>query len=486
MLSQGAGYTLIIINGIVLLLIAFFSNKVLNKNAGDYFAAGHKVKWPLLSSSIVIVFAYASTLLVAAEGAYLYGWPAIWMYALSGMSLIFMIPFFKKIKRILPKGTTIPEFLLEKFGVKVHLISSVISIYLMIMVLLYTFTGLGTGLSPLFGIPYHLCVIISGVVIIIYSLLGGLWGSIITDFFQHIIVWVIVAIAAIIVVQNVGGFESIYSNLVSRNLDSGTALYTKDAMINYGSFMILGYFTYALIDQTILQRVFAIDDSKNVAKMMTVGFIGWSFLPMVAGLFGIVALAEGIDLTGSTSEVFPTVIREYAPVWLILAFAILVFNAIASTINSVLVGLSNLVTNDIYIRYLRRGKGIPPQQHLFWAKILVAVFGIVGILISLKPNSILSLGMYMTNFIIIGASPIITAFFMKKVHSNAIFISMLTGFILAIFISGSSELFGYKVLTWQINIFLYIVTASIVFIGSKLMSTAEQVDINSNIEQNLL
>jgi len=129
MMSLTAGYIFLVANACFLIGIGLLARRRQVAGAEDYLVAGRRVKWPLVSGSIIVTWAWASTVLASGEAAYNFGWPAVWIYPISGISLAVTIPFFARVKAALPHGLTFPEFVRLRFGKGVHTLTTLVSLY---------------------------------------------------------------------------------------------------------------------------------------------------------------------------------------------------------------------------------------------------------------------------------------------------------------------------------------------------------------------
>lgn len=472
-MSPIAAYSVLIFNAIFLISIGYLARKKQVKNSDDYLAAGRRVKWPMISGSIVITWAYGGTLLAAAEGVYYYGWPGVWIYALSGLSLALAAPFFVRVKRALPHGTTFTEYVRLRFGDSMHKLFVICGLVINILLLVSLGSGLGAGIAPVFGLEHWQAVLFAGVIVIIFVLFGGLWSSIIADQIQYMIMWVTAAIIAIFAMKTCGGFDGLYQSLVKSCDPQSYALFTEVSFYDYALVLAIGYITYACADQCMWMRAYALESPKDTFKAIMFGWASWTTLPMVAGILGLAALSLGIVPSGAGSDLLANLISLIAPKWVMILWAFLIFNAIASTFGSVLVSLASIVSTDI-IGQLRKDK--PPmseRQSLNMNSALVIMFGILGIALSITPKSILWIDIFMGGFLIVAGVPIYLSLFLKNMNKKVMLAASITAFVIILFL-GSAMNFGFdfklgsfSVTLWQLYLFTMVLEGGIILIGCR-------------------
>lgn len=471
-LSQGMGYAFLIINGILLVSIGYVARKSQVNNFEDFEVAGRRVRWPLIAGSFVVTFTWASTILVAGEAGYEFGWPAVWIYPISAAGFAITVPVWMKIKRALPDGTTYPEFVRLRFGKATHILTTLVTLVIHFIVLFYLVIGLGFGFSPLFGLEFWESVVFGGGIIILFTVLGGLWSSIMTDYFQYLVVWVVVSLVFVFGMDAVGGLGTVYDNLASQDLTRGYALVTNDSFYNYFFVYLFGWIFYPLVDQTVWQRVYAIEDPDDTARTISVAMLTWAFLPAMGVLIGIIGAAGNVSF-GSPSEIVAATVSAYAPTWLVVLFALLVFNAIASTLGSMLVAMSSMITKDIYDTYIG---DLDNGQKMFYDQGLVVLLGTVTIFLAVTfRSSILSVSIFLGAFYVVISVPTFVAFVWNRAHKKAVFASIAWGFFVALTLGYAvnfdviNQIAGVSVSIWKLYAFMMFSEAGIVVAGSMLL-----------------
>lgn len=474
------GYIFLFLNGIFLIFIGYSARNAQVKDSDDYEVAGRRVKWPLVSGSYVVTFTWASTILVAGEAGYSFGWPVVWIYAVGGVGWVLMVPFWRRVKESLPTGTTYPEWVRLRFGERTHILTTLVTLVIHFIVIFYLLIGLGFGFSPLFNLDYWQAVLIGSGIIITFTVLGGLWSSIMTDYFQYLVVWTVVTLAFIFGVNSVGGLGAVYDQLASQGAVNGYSLLNPDAFYGYFLVLLFGWFFYPIVDQTIWQRMYAISDPKDTGKAISVAFFTWAFLPAMGVLIGIIGLAGNVQVD-SGSEIVAATVRAFAPDWLVIAFAFLVFNAIASTCGSMLVGISSILTNDIYDEYISE---ITHEEKLRYDQYLVLAIGLLTtVLAILFKESILAVGIFLGAFYVVVTIPTFISFVWPRSATEAVFASIAFGFITALSLGYAvnfdviNNVAGIELTVWKLYFFMFVSETVIVVAGTYLVGKADPITI---------
>lgn len=468
------GYIFLVINGIALLAIGYSARKSQVRNFEDFEVAGRRVRWPLIAGSFVVTFTWASTILVAGEAGYNFGWPALWIYPISAAGFAITVPAWIRIKKSLPDGTTYPEFVRLRFGKNTHILTTLVTLAIHFIVLFYLIIGLGFGFSPLFGLEFWEAVVFGGAIIILFTVLGGLWSSLMTDYFQYLVVWIVVSLVFIFGTNAVGGLGAVYDNLAAQEMTKGFALVTEDSFLNYFFVYLFGWIFYPLVDQTVWQRVYALDDPDDTARTISVAMLTWAFLPAMGVLIGIIGAAGNVQF-GSPSEIVAATVSTYAPTWLVILFALLVFNAIASTLGSMLVAMSGIITKDIYDTYVG---DLDDDRKMLYDQAIVVLMGALIIFLAITfRSSILAVSIFLGAFYVVISVPTFLAFMWPRTNKKAVFGAIAWGFVIALTLGYAvnfdviNEIAGIPLTIWGLYAFMMFSEAAIVILGSILLGS---------------
>ena len=172
----------------------------------SYFAAGGEVPWTISGLSLFMSFFSAGTFVVWGSIAYELGWVSITIQmtmCISGFLVAYFIaPAWRKTNSL-----TAAEFVRDRLGDKVQKFYTYL---ILILSLAYT----GAFLYPVAkiinvstGFSVNACVIVLGVLILLYTVVGGLWAVIITDVLQFVILFASVIIVVFLSFKEVGGIE---------------------------------------------------------------------------------------------------------------------------------------------------------------------------------------------------------------------------------------------------------------------------------------
>ena len=391
-----------------MVMIGFvFSKK--NETVGDFYLGGRKLG-PLVTAMSAEASDMSSYLLMGLPGlAYLtgladVGWTAIGLAIGTYLNWLFVA---KRIRRYSARtgSITIPDFFSDRYGDKHRVLMLIGALEIIIFFIPYTgsgFAACGKLFSSLFGVSYHSAMIISAIVIIIYTMLGGFLAASTSDFIQSIIMTVALLVVLGFGVNTAGGMDAVMENAralpgyLSMSLTHDPVTGTSAA---YGPITVvstmawgLGYFGMP----HILLRFMAIEDDNKLSLSRRVASI-WVVISMaIAILIGVVGLAMSANgsvpaLEGSASETIIVQISSLLSThgWgaAIIAGIILsgILAATMSTSDSQLLAASSSVSENIFHRFLKMDLGEKKMMAL--ARISLIIIGVIGVGIAWDPNS---------------------------------------------------------------------------------------------------
>lgn len=382
-----------------------------NKNAGDFYLGGRKLG-PLVTAMSAEASDMSSWLLLGLPGvAYLTGladafWTALGLAVGTYVNWLIVA---KRIRLYTQKtgSITIPDFFSDRFHDKRRILMLVSAIVIIIFFVPYTasgFSACGKLFGSLFGWDYHTAMIISAIVIVAYTALGGFLAASTSDFVQSIVMTIALIVIVGFGVASAGGFNAVMQNANSLagyfSLNQIHDAATKTAG-DYGFITImstlawgLGYFGMP----HILLRFMAISDENKLKTSRRIATI-WVVISMSVAVFiGIVGLAmtsKGIipSLTESSSTAETVIIKiadllgSNGILLALLAGVILsgILAATMSTADSQLLAASSSVSENIIKRYF--GKGLSDKTAMLIARISVVIISIIAVVVAWNPDS---------------------------------------------------------------------------------------------------
>ena len=327
------------------------------KSESDFLVAGRRLGPVLYSGTMAAVVIGGASTIGGVGLGYKYGISGMWLVFSIGCGILFLsLVFAGRINRL--KVFTVSQMLELRYGPGANLVSGIVMWAYTLMLAVTSTIAYGTVFGVLFDIGKIPAIIIGGAVVVLYSVLGGMWSITITDFVQFVIktvgIFFVLLPAALI---KAGGFAGLAAKLPD----------TAFSLTGIGGSTIVTYFVIyffgLVIGQDIWQRVFTARSDK-VAKWAGTASGVYCLLYAVAGaLIGMSAAALLPNLAES-DDAFPAVVQEVLPqgvAGLVVAAALA---AIMSTSSGALIATATVAKEDIVNTVLRRRKSVPtPVAH---------------------------------------------------------------------------------------------------------------------------
>ncbi|MEI5639996.1 MULTISPECIES: sodium:solute symporter family protein [unclassified Pseudoalteromonas] len=399
------------------------------KSHNEFALAGRNVGLAFACATAMATWVTSNTTLVAPQLTYQFGIWGMIGYACAAFGLILFAPLSQRIKTLLPHGYTSGDFIRLRFGRFSWWVFLIISfVYAMSWLVSLGMAG-GILLNTLSGLDYHLGMSIILLMCVVYTLFGGLKAVIATDFIQAVIILAGVVGIAIVVASNIG-LEPIHQKLSADHPKLLDLLFPAAVMFLFNNiFFGLGEIFHSNVWWS---RAFAFKGGIGKKAYLTAGLL-WLPIPIVTGFIALAAPVLGL-YPASADMVGPLVASQVLGYVGSIILFIVVFSALASSLDSLLAATSDLINQDIYVQYINPNSS--DEQRLKSAKWIIVGLGLVTWLLCLpKVATLGALLNFAGAFVASTIWPIVFGLYFARLTGNSAGLAMLLGTL--------SGLFGY-------------------------------------------
>jgi len=371
-----------------LLIASFFIGAVASrsvKNVSDYYVAGARMPWYLLTGTFVASNVSAGLFLGATNMAGRHGYAMWCAYFSTSIGFLLSIAVVGVLVRRLASHYEIYDFadiLATRYssrGGTIRLMTALLLPVIYIPLLAAQFIALTTIAANMFGLPYH--VLLVGIVLLVvgYTLLGGMLGVVWSDAFQFLVLFFGLVLAVPIGMAAIGGGDPGQAWGRILELPRTQFLWATDDWPWYLVFGQLVWLFAIPVQPHLVTRFLTAKDERSVLialpVCLTVGlFIYLSTIPV--GLLGRLTQPE----LGAGEYYYIELARQHLGPWL-GAFALAGISAAAlSTCSTVLIVTGQSFSRELYQQWLVRNA--TEQQALRMARIGVLIVGVVGFAIA--------------------------------------------------------------------------------------------------------
>jgi SSS family solute:Na+ symporter len=346
----------------------------------EYLVAGRRLGGVMYSGTMsAIVLGGASTIGGVRLG-YQYGISGAWLVLSIGLGILLLsAAFARRIARL--KVYTVSDMLDIRYGGSSAAVSGVVMWGYALMLTVTSLGASSTIFNVLFGFDRWAGILLAGAIIVLYSVLGGMWSISMTDIIQFVVKTIgILFLLLPFALVRAGGFEGMRQRLAASDFDftaiGGGTIVT----------LLVTYTLGLLIGQDIWQRVF----TARTPKVATWGGI-------VSGLYCLIYAFAGALIGMATKSLLPgigekdtafaTAVEQFLPMGvrgLVLAAALA---ALMSTSSGALIASSTVAANDIWPRLTGRSGS---KEDVHTNRLFTLVLGVIAIVLAMLVEGVIA------------------------------------------------------------------------------------------------
>lgn len=403
---------ILIVYALVLFLLGIYSFLKI-KSPSDYFLAGKKPGVWQISGSLLATILGGSAILGTIGLAQNQSWASAWYILAASLGLFGLLPI---VKKVYSKGKfTLPELIGQYYGESARKVTSVIIPVAWLGVVAAQIIAGAQILVSFFGLTYSSGVLLTGIIFIVYTYIGGQVSIMKTDLFQSFFILGGVILTAFMIptskLPELPPFSSVFP--------FNSHFSPFDLFI-----LILTFSSTFVVGPDIYSRVFCAKDTKTAFRSVLVVAIILVPFGFVLSYVGIYAATfhSGAQNSSSLVNLANSILPEWATGILVAALISAVLSTAATTLLTASMILSELFHKDIN-----------NQKSFRQTKFFIIGIGILSMVISLKITSIVSslllaLSFYSGAFII----PMVAALFNLPFNRRFSIAAMISGGILAL------------------------------------------------------
>jgi len=435
---------------VVLLGIGVWASRKI-KNSEDYMLAGRNLGFWLFTLLIVCSICSGMTLVGTSGLGFASGWPGIWEQIFVPLSAAFCIIFFgSKLNRIGRKQGCMT--LMDYFGVRyehnkrLRVLSAIASIAVSLVYLIGQYTAISIVLVWAFGIEHWQALLIAGVIITAYTVIGGLYAISWTGLVQGLILIFGVILVAPFILSYAGGIEhinlviaSIDPNLVMPWFPSGStasyAYFTQEYLFSFGIMLMIGL----ACAPHVMSNVFSARKTSYFKWAPLVAFTIYLVIMFLVKLCGMAVksmaadgLLEGIVPAGGSVADFALMygIQASSPsIFITGLFAVIVLSAVMSTTDRLMLTVGTTFSWDIFKTLLK--PKATERQVVRVSQICVLLAAVISLILAINPPEMLAfliwlgIGLMLSAF----AVPLIAGLYWRRANAQGAIASMVVGLI---------------------------------------------------------
>src|SRR2546423_2157006 len=348
----------------------------------DFLKGGNRVEWWVAGMASFMSGFSVWTFTGGAGFAYRQGVIGVFLMALAVPAFFFGYIVFAQAWRR-SRVTTVVEYIRSRFGEGTHKTFSWLTGTIQLMVSSVPLLVLSSFMSITLGGPVEYLVIICGLVVLAYTVLGGYWAVCFTDMFQFMFLFPIACVLMVLSLANVGGLSNFIAQAPQGYFNPLAGDYGWLFLIVYTISQTTGYNNFGNA-----QRYFCADTERSAKRiavlcmvLFTIGSVIFYLPPLVArvALPALGTTANGLKQPSEAAYIAMG-LRVLPPGMIGVLLAAMLASSMASLSahNRIITGI---FAKDIYQGYLRRDAS---DRHMLTASRLTSLgVGLIMICVAL-------------------------------------------------------------------------------------------------------
>ena len=354
---------------VLLFLISFYAKRLAANGSTNFLFAGRKMGTMLVAVNIAGLAIGAASTIGVAENAFTTGVAAGWYNAAwAAGALIMGMCAAAKYREL--NCTTVPELFERYYDVKGRVIAVFGLIVIQMVITALQYLAGGAILSSLLpeAFTFQSGMIVSAVVFIGITLIGGLWSSGLSNILSVALIYMGIVVGTIITVSQQGGLGNI-----SAKLPAGTDWFGPIGGLGLAT--IIGWFavmiTQAITAQGPVQIACGAKDGSAAKKGFIWGAVLIFPIGFLCAIMGLAAKVAYPDIKATMA--LPKIIMSLDPYVAGTTLAAL-WAADVSTACTLLLGAGTLFSQDIYKRFFN--KDVEEPKYVLINRVAILVIGL--------------------------------------------------------------------------------------------------------------
>jgi SSS family solute:Na+ symporter len=436
------------------------------KTSTDYFESGRSLPaWVCALGFIGANLGAQEVIGMAASGAK-YGIATshfYWIGAIPAMVFvgIFMMPFYYG-----SKARSVPEYLKMRFDEKTRAFNAITFAVMTVFSSGISMHALATLLHAILGVDYYACILVCGLIVLVYIYTGGLTSAIYNEVLQFFLIVFGFLPLVLIGLKDIGGWDGlmtqlgIYSDKMGMPgawthswAPMGDPSHNPMGIEWFGLVAGLGFvlsFGYWCTDFLVIQRAMAAKDMNSARRTPIIAAIPKMLFPALVILPGMIAIAliqrggtplhlpAAADGGPDYNMVVPALLAQYFPNGMLGIGLTALMASFMSGMAGNVTAFNTIFTYDLYQSYLKKDA---TDAHLLkvgrWTTVVGLIISAAAALLARQFNNIMDMLQLVFGFV---NAPLFAIFllgmFWRRATGHGSFFGLLIGTLSAMIFHG--------------------------------------------------
>ncbi|HEY5916726.1 MAG TPA: sodium:solute symporter family protein [Chryseolinea sp.] len=322
---------------------------------------------------------------------------------------------------------TLGDFFKIKYGKKIELVASAFLALPYVGYIAAQLVAMGLILNVVTGMVVWQGVVISALVVTLYTYVGGMWAISITDFIQSIIIVVGLLVLAIVLADKAGGVGVVIESMPDENFRFLPRADLKEVVSYIAAWCVLGL--GSIPSQDVFQRSMSSRSARTAvwsSYLAALLYLTIAMLPLFISL--CIKHLYPNELLGDTQLALPNMVlrHTYLPIQILFFGSLL--SAIMSTTSSAMLAPAAIFSENLVKPLF--GHKFSDKQFLVLTKVSVLLFSVIATVMACMRSNIYELvGESSVLSLVSLFVPLVLGLYWKKASPAGAFFSMVLGMI---------------------------------------------------------
>jgi len=393
-------YTVMIVYLTLIFLAGIWFTRKASTSMEDFFLGGRSLPWWLIGVSMAATNFSIDTPVAVTKFLYQEGIAGVWFLWASAISAIFVTLFFARLWNRAAVVTDAELIELRYSGKTASALRILKGVYFGILfnvfIMGWVFLSLRKVLQGVTNLDIFTALVVTVVLVFIYSVASGFYGVVMTDFIQYFLALIGSIILAYLSVQAVGGLDVLLVSLPLSQAAPEGALNFFPGFSGDSSLPLELFLVYALVQwwahkyadgggKHIQRMLSARDENHSIMGSALYTFLTYCFQVwpwIITGLCSMVLL-QGLK---DPEMAYPLMMAKVLPAGLLGLVLVCLIGAFMSTIDTHLNLGASYIVNDLYKRFLVKDQS--PAHYVLVSRLAMAALLISAVGVSLHLDSV--------------------------------------------------------------------------------------------------
>ncbi|KAK2789019.1 hypothetical protein FQN53_002835 [Emmonsiellopsis sp. PD_33] len=383
-LSQAVGYIVVVVVGLIIAFVMVLVTRILRQTVGEdnnktemFMTANRTVRTGLTVSAVISSWLWSTAMLGSSLVGYNFGVSGpFWFAAGCSPMIVFFALLGISCKRKIPEAHTSLEVVRIRYGTVAHIVYMILCLLNNIFACANMLLGAAAAISSMTGIHIIAATFLLPVGVALYTFVGGIKATFLTDYFHTAVILIICCYFTIkaFTIEEIGSVGHLYDLVkaassrhpVEGNQAGSYLTMSSHGGILFGIIHLCANFGLVIMDTSFFVKAFSASPAAVVPGYV-VGGIAYFAIP-----WGLGTLMSSVALGLEENPLFPTYPRRMTPTevsnGLVLPYAaitiagkggaaamlLITFMAVTSTLSAQVIAVSSIISFDIYREYINK------------------------------------------------------------------------------------------------------------------------------------